>query len=45
MMKKMYNQPEVLISEMMPNTIICASITDGGNTGDHQNPGDIIIGD
>ena len=29
MKKKMYNQPEIFISSMMPTTIICASITEG----------------
>ena len=28
-MKKMYNQPEILISLLAPTTIICASITGG----------------
>lgn len=28
-MKKIYNQPEIFISTMMPTTIICASITEG----------------
>ena len=29
MKKKLYNQPEIFISSMMPNTIICASIGKG----------------
>ena len=39
MKKKLYNQPEIFISSMMPNTIICASITKG-NPVDPANPGD-----
>ena len=31
-MKKNYNQPEIEIAEVAPQTIICASITQGGNT-------------
>lgn len=29
MEKKLYNQPEIFISSMVPTTIICASITEG----------------
>ena len=29
MKKRLYNQPEIFISSMMPTTIICASITPG----------------
>ena len=32
MKKKMYNQPEIMISNLMPTTIICASIGEGENT-------------
>ena len=31
-MKKMYKQPTVEQAEMQPQSIICASITQGGNT-------------
>ncbi len=45
-MKKNYNQPEIFISEIMPTTIICASITNGGNTEDYGGGGGgPIIGD
>ena len=30
--KKMYTNPEIEIAEVAPQTIICASITQGGNT-------------
>ena len=30
--KKMYTNPEIEIAEVVPQTIICASITEGGNT-------------
>ena len=33
-MKKTYNQPEFVVVEMMPQTIICASATKGGTTGE-----------
>ena len=39
MKKKLYNQPEIFISSMMPTTIICASITPGGNTDNLTPPG------
>lgn len=38
-MKKIYNQPAIMISEIMPTTIICASITQGAPV-DPSNPGD-----
>ena len=38
-MKKIYNQPAIMISEIMPTTIICASITQGPPV-DPSNPGD-----
>ena len=44
-MKKNYNQPEIFISEIMPTTIICASITNGGDTSDKQSGGGTLIGD
>ena len=37
-MKKMYNQPEIQVSEMEPKSVLCASVTKGGNTGDPENP-------
>lgn len=36
-MKKMYKQPVVEKAEMMPQTIICASVGFGGTTGDINN--------
>lgn len=36
-MKKNYNQPVVEKVEMMPQTIICASVGLGGTTGDINN--------
>ena len=36
-MKKTYNQPVVEKAEMMPQTIICASVGLGGTTGDINN--------
>lgn len=36
-MKKTYNQPMVNHVEMMPQTIICASVGLGGKTGDINN--------
>lgn len=36
-MKKNYNQPVVEKVEMMPQTIICASVGFGGKTGDINN--------
>lgn len=36
-MKKTYNQPMVNHVEMMPQTIICASVGFGGKTGDINN--------
>lgn len=36
-MKKMYKQPVVEKVEMMPQTIICASVGLGGTTGDINN--------
>ena len=36
-MKKTYNQPVVEKAEMMPQTIICASVGLGGTTGDIKN--------
>ena len=36
-MKKTYNQPVVEKVEMMPQTIICASVGFGGKTGDINN--------
>ena len=36
-MKKNYNQPVVEKVEMMPQTIICASVGLGGKTGDINN--------
>lgn len=36
-MKKTYNQPVVEKVEMMPQTIICASVGFGGTTGDINN--------
>ena len=36
-MKKTYNQPVVEKAEMMPQTIICASVGFGGTTGDINN--------
>ena len=36
-MKKTYNQPVVEKAEMMPQTIICASVGLGGKTGDINN--------
>lgn len=43
-MRKMYNQPEVLVSEMEPQTVLCASITAGE---DVPNPTDenVMYGD
>ena len=39
MKKKLYNQPEILISRLAPTTIICASITNGGSTDNLTPPG------
>ena len=36
-MKQMYKQPVVEKAEMMPQTIICASVGFGGKTGDINN--------
>ena len=36
-MKKTYKQPVVEKAEMMPQTIICASVGFGGTTGDINN--------
>ena len=36
-MKKNYNEPELEVSEIVPQSIICASFTDGGDA-----PGDTI---
>ena len=36
-MKKMYKKPMVNHVEMMPQTIICASVGLGGKTGDINN--------
>lgn len=36
-MKKTYKQPVVEKAEMMPQTIICASVGLGGKTGDINN--------
>ena len=46
MEKKVYNQPEVQMSVITSMSIICASITNGGNTSDHGGGGGgEIIGD
>lgn len=46
MKKKEYNQPIVNYVEMMPQTIICASVGLGGTTGDiHNGTTDPIPGD
>ena len=36
-MKKIYNQPEIEISNLMPTTVICLSAGEGGDA-----PGDSI---
>ena len=36
-MKKNYNQPELEVSEIIPQSIICSSLTSGGDA-----PGDSI---
>ena len=36
-MKKIYKNPEIEITEIAPQTIICASIGEGGNTSTGNN--------
>ena len=38
-MKKQYNQPVIVISEIMPMTVICVSLTNGGPTSSITPPG------
>jgi hypothetical protein len=46
MKKKVYNQPYIMISEIMPATIICVSVTNGGSTSNIPTPpGSDIDGD
>ena len=42
MKKRLYNQPEIFISTMMPTTIICASIGEGESV---PSGGDTVWGD
>jgi hypothetical protein len=45
MKKKMYNQPQIQTEELMPTTIICASITAGEPVPDPGSGGTPMFGD
>ena len=44
-MKKMYKNPEIEIAEIAPQTIICASVGNGGDSTNINNGGNDITVD
>ena len=44
-MKKMYQNPETQVTEMMPQSIICASVGQGDPVPDPGSGGDPMFGD